>query len=133
VAARLSRQPGEPVVFIERLRFLDDLPLSLDTTYLDPGIGAAVLRRPLESNDIFALIEELTGHRLGHADLAVEAVAADAHSAAILAIPQSSPVLLMERLTHADGGEPVDLEYIRLRGDRITLRGKLTRSQGELS
>jgi GntR family transcriptional regulator len=34
---------------------------------------------------------------------------------------------LMERLTHLDDGRPVDLEYIRMRGDRITLRGNLMR------
>ena len=33
----------------------------------------------------------------------------------------------LERLTHLDDGRPVDLEYIRMRGDRITLRSNLIR------
>jgi GntR family transcriptional regulator len=127
VARRLQLQPGESVLFIERLRFLGDLPLSLDKTYLAPDVGAEVLRHSLESNDIFALLEEVTGQRLGSAALAVEAVPADAHSAAILQVPEGAAVLLLERLTHLDDGRPVDLEYIRLRGDRITLRGNLVR------
>lgn len=133
IADRLGVPPGAEVVFIERLRFLGAEPLSLDTTYLVRDIGAAVLERPLESNDVFALIEQVTGRRLGAATLAVEAVAADAHSAALLRLAPAAPVLLLERLTHIDDGTPVDLEYIRMRGDRITLRGTLTRTDGEQS
>lgn len=127
VAAKLCLSPGEPVVFIERLRYLGELPLSLDMTYLAPDIGAEVTRHDLVSNDVFALIETVTGARLGNASLAVEAVPADAHSAAILQVPDTASLLLLERLTHLDDGRPVDLEYIRMRGDRITLRGNLIR------
>jgi GntR family transcriptional regulator len=127
VANRLQLSPGEPVVFIERLRYLGDLPLSLDMTYLVPDIGEAVIAHSLETNDIFALIEQVTDQRLGSANLAVEAVPADAHSAAILQVPDGAAVLLLERLTHLADGRPVDLEYIRMRGDRITLRGNLVR------
>jgi GntR family transcriptional regulator len=127
VANRLALRPGEPVVFIERLRYLGDLPLSLDMTYLVPDVGEAVIAHDLETNDIFSLIEQVTAERLGNANLAVEAVPADAHSAAILQVPDGAAVLLLERLTHLSDGRPVDLEYIRMRGDRITLRSNLIR------
>jgi GntR family transcriptional regulator len=129
VARRLLLEPGERVVFVERLRYLGDLPLSLDLTYLSPDIGAEVLRHSLEANDIFALIEDVSGQPLGSATLAVEAIPADAHSAATLDVPNGAPLLMLERLTRLHDGQPVDLEYIRMRGDRITLRGNLTRSK----
>jgi GntR family transcriptional regulator len=128
VARRLRLQPGEQVVYIERLRYLGDLPLSLDLTYLAPDIGAEILQHPLETNDVFALIEAVTGQRLGSATLALEAVSADPHSAATLAVPDGAALLMLERLTSLDDGRPVDLEYIRMRGDRITMRGSLIRS-----
>ena len=127
VAHKLRLSPGEPVVFIERLRYLGDLPLSLDMTYLSQDVGDAVLEHSLETNDVFALIELVTGQCLGNATLAVEAVPAEPHSAAILQVPDTAALLLLERLTHLDDGRPVDLEYIRMRGDRITLRGNLIR------
>jgi GntR family transcriptional regulator len=127
VANKLGLGPGEPVVFVERLRYLGDLPLSLDMTYLVADIGEAVIEHSLETNDVFSLIETVTGRRLGNAGLAVEAVSADPHSAAILQVPASASLLLLERLTHLDDGRPVDLEYIRMRGDRITLRSNLIR------
>ena len=128
VASRLRLEHGEPAVFIERLRYLGDLPLSLDLTYLSPDIGSQILCHPLENNDLFELIEEVSGQRLGSAALALEAIPADAHSAATLQVPDGAALLMLERLTSLDDGRPVDLEYIRMRGDRITMRGNLTRS-----
>jgi GntR family transcriptional regulator len=128
VAQRLRLQPGQQVVFVERLRYLGGLPLSLDLTYLAPDIGTEVLTHPLESNDVFALVEQVSGHRLGSASLALEAIPADAHSAAALQVPDGAALLMLERLTSLDDGTPVDLEYIRMRGDRITMRGSLIRS-----
>ena len=129
VARRLHLAPGQEVVFIERLRYLGELPLSLDLTYLAPDLGAQVLRHSLETNDVFALIEQVSGQRLGSATIAVEAVSADPHSAATLQMPDGAALLMLERLTTLDDGRPVDLEYIRMRGDRITMRGNLTRSE----
>ncbi|MBF6089837.1 GntR family transcriptional regulator [Nocardia cyriacigeorgica] len=128
VARRLALEPGTRVVYIERLRYLGDLPLSLDLTYLAPGVGAAVLEHDLERTDIFVLLEQISGQSLGSADLAVEALCADPHTAATLDIPAGAALLMLERLTRLDDGTPVDLEYVRLRGDRITLRGSLSRS-----
>jgi GntR family transcriptional regulator len=75
---------------------------------------------------VFALIERR--HRLGSATLVLEAIPADPHSAAALQVPDGAPLLMLERLTSLDDGRPVDLEYIRMRGDRITMRGNLVRS-----
>lgn len=129
VAHRLQLQPGQQAVFIERLRYLGDLPLSLDLTYLAPDIGAQILAHSLEDNDLFVLIEQVSGQRLGAAALALEAIPADAHSAATLQVPDGAPLLMLERLTSLDDGRPVDLEYIRMRGDRITMRGNLLRAE----
>jgi GntR family transcriptional regulator len=133
VARRLQLEPGEQAVFIERLRYLGDLPVSLDLTYLTRDIGTQILDHPLENplehQDLFALIEQITGQRLGSASLALEAIPADAHSAATLQVPDGAALLMLERLTSLDDGRPVDLEYIRMRGDRITMRGNLIRSK----
>ncbi|MFE5288192.1 GntR family transcriptional regulator [Nocardia sp. NPDC056611] len=127
VARKLRLEPGEQAVYIERLRWFGDLPLSLDLTYLVPGIGDQVVTRDLETNDVFALIEQISGGPLGSAELALEAITADAHSAMTLQMPEGGALLLLERLTSLEDGRPVDLEYIRMRGDRITMRGSLIR------
>ncbi|MFC7743233.1 GntR family transcriptional regulator [Nocardiopsis composta] len=127
VAHRLRLDPGSPAVYVERLRRVGGLPLSLDLTYLAPDVGTPLIGEDLENNDVFALIEEVCGRPLGDADITLEAVGADPHSAAVLQAPPRAALLLLERLTHLDDGRPVDLEYIRFRGDRLTMHGRLTR------
>ncbi|MFD7836200.1 GntR family transcriptional regulator [Streptomyces sp. NPDC059761] len=128
VAGRLGLPEHSDVLYIERLRRLNGLPLSLDLTYVPLDIGAELLGCDLENTDVFRLLESLTGQPLGHAEITLEAVNADAHSAAVLQAPRGAAVLMLERLTHLGAGRPVDLEFIRFRGDRITMSGLLHRS-----
>jgi GntR family transcriptional regulator len=127
VARRLGLANSTKVVYLERLRSLNGLVLSLDLTYLHPDVGQAVLSEDLVANDVFVLIERLSGQRLGTADISVEAVNADPHSAALLQVPEGSALLMLERLAHLEDGSPVDLEYIRFRGDRVRMNGRLSR------
>lgn len=127
VAARLELPPGHEAVYLERLRRLNSFPLSLDLTYLAPEVGAPLLSADLVNNDIFVLIEQICGQRLGTAEVTVEAVNADPHSAAVLEVPRGAALLMVERLTRLANGRPVDLEYIRFRGDRLTLSGRMQR------
>ncbi|GAA1415325.1 GntR family transcriptional regulator [Streptomyces thermospinosisporus] len=128
VAGRLGVPPGSDVLYIERLRRLNGLPLSLDLTYIPLDIGTALLGADLENTDVFRLLEAVAGQPLGHAEITLEAVTADTHSAAVLEAPHGAAVLMLERLTHLADGRPVDLEFIRFRGDRITMSGLLRRS-----
>jgi GntR family transcriptional regulator len=128
VARRLELEPDSSVVYIERLRRLNGSPLSLDLTYISPAVGEPLLRADLEGQDVFHLIEQTSGRRLGAAELTVEAVNADPHSAAVLGVPRGAALLMMERLSHFEDGSPVDLEYIRFRGDRLVIRAETHRS-----
>ncbi|MCK2218362.1 GntR family transcriptional regulator [Actinomadura sp. ATCC 31491] len=131
VSHRLGLAPGEPVVYLERLRRLGGLPLSLDLTYLVRDVGEPLFDADLEHNDIFVLLETIAGQPLGAAELTLEAVNADPHTAAVLGAPRAAALLMVERLTHLADGRPVDLEFIRFRGDRLTMRGRLNRTAEE--
>ncbi|MGW9534975.1 GntR family transcriptional regulator [Streptomyces anthocyanicus] len=82
IASRLEVPAGAGGVYVERLRRLDGLPLSLDTSYLTVDVGRAVLAGDLRDRDVFGLIEEAAGARLGRAEVAVHAVNADPGTAA---------------------------------------------------
>ncbi|MEU7875831.1 GntR family transcriptional regulator [Dactylosporangium sp. NPDC049140] len=131
VARRLGLDGGDRVVYVERVRHLCGLPLSLDLTYLAHDIGEPLLGADLGHRDIFGLIEELAGQPLGAAEISLEAVNADPHTAALLETTDRAALLMVERLTRLADGRPVDLEWIRFRGDRITMRGELRRTGSE--
>jgi GntR family transcriptional regulator len=128
VARRLRLPEGSSVVYIERVRALNGVPLSLDLTYITEEFGVPLLDADLECQDVFRLLEASSGQALGAADLAMEAVNADPHSATVLGIPRGGALLMVERLTHIADGTPVDLEYLRFRGDRLTMRARTHRA-----
>jgi GntR family transcriptional regulator len=127
VAARLALEPGAATVYIERLRTLGGLPLSLDTTYLTVDIGRRLLDCDLAGRDLFALIEETSGCRLGSAEVSVHAVSAGPDTAGLLEIAPGAAVFAIERLTRLVDGRPVDAESMHIRADRLTLQATLHR------
>ncbi|WP_250573564.1 GntR family transcriptional regulator [Nonomuraea sediminis] len=128
VVSERLRTTGQ-VVYIERLRRLNGVPLSLDLTYLTRDMGEPLMDADLVHNDVFILLEGIAGRPLGTAELTIEAVSADPHTAAVLGTTRGAALLMVERLAHLSDGRPVDLEFIRFRGDRLTMRGHLNRTE----
>lgn len=135
VARRLDLPEGSPVVYLERLRRVDGIPVSLDSTYLIPEVGEPLLARAretphtLENHDVFDLIETAAGMPLGSAEVSVHAMVPDAATCAVLEMPAGGAVLAVERLTRLADGRPADLEFLHLRGDRLTLHATLDRAK----
>lgn len=127
VSDRLQLAAGDEVVLIERVRHLDGKPLSLDISYLPADLARPLLDVDLTSNDVFVVLDGPLGLRLGAARLSIEAIRADASVARLLALPSGSPLLMVDRLTHLEDGRPIDLEFLRYRGDRLTLTTWLIR------
>jgi len=127
VRERLGLPDGAAAVHLERLRRLGGHPLSVDTTWLAPDVGRAVLTRDLVNRDVFDLIEESTGAVLGEAELTVHAVNADPDTAALLEIADGAAVFAIDRLTRLADGRPVDAESLRVRADRLALHALLHR------
>lgn len=130
VARKLQVEEGSPTMFVERLRSVGGVPLSLDTSWLRAEAIPALVGADLQRTDMFSLIEARLGLTLGWAELTTEAVSADDSIAVLLGIRPGSPLLLLHRLTYLDDETPFDLESIRYRGDRICLVNTLSRSVG---
>jgi GntR family transcriptional regulator len=128
VARRLHVEEDSPIVFVERLRSVGGVPLSIETTYLRPEAIPFILDADLERTDVFALLETHLPRSLGWAETTTEAVPADEATATLLHIRPGSPLLLLHRLTYLDDETPFDLEAIRYRGDRLCLVATLPRT-----
>ena len=128
VAHKLGLEEGSPILFVERLRSVGGLPLSLDATFLRPEALPVLLDADFARIDIFSLIEGEFGLTLGWAEVTTEAVPADEPTATLLRIRPGSPLLLVHRLTYLDDQTPFDLEVIRYRGDRFRLVTAVPRS-----
>jgi GntR family transcriptional regulator len=117
VAERLQVVEGSPLMEFRRVRYANGNIISLDITYVRRTLGERLAREDLVRRDIFLIIENDYGIPLGHADLKIDAIAADAALAKPLDIAIGAPVLRTERLTWSRSGDPLDFEYLYYPGD----------------
>lgn len=127
VASRLALPAGIDVVCLQRLRLLDAQPLSLDISYLPARLLPVLQAADLRSRDVFDVLENDASLPLAHADLVLDAIAADGATASVLGVPVAAPLLRVERLSVARSGEPVDFEYLYCRTDQCQFRQRITR------
>ncbi|MDF3865697.1 GntR family transcriptional regulator [Pseudomonas denitrificans (nom. rej.)] len=131
VAARLQVAEGESVVQIKRARLVNRELVSLEITWLPEHVGKRLEKADLVSRDIFLILENDCALPLGHADLAIDAILADAELASALEVEEGSPVMRIERLTHTADGAPLDYEHLYYRGDAFQYRLRIDRPKGQ--
>jgi len=127
IAVRLGVPEGSSITEVRRVRHLNREPILFETLYVSSSIGERLIKEDLASRDIFLIEENDYGIPLGFADLAIDAVLADAQTAEFLQIAEASPILRVERLTHTEDGTPLNFEYLFCRADNFQFRLRITR------
>ena len=127
VAEKLQLPKRAKVTELQRLRFLNREPISLDVTYVPSAIGQRLAKEDLAARDIFVILENDYGLALGHAELQIGSTLADETLAAQLKVEAGSPVLFIERTTHTADGAPIDYEHLYYRGDAFQYKVRVDR------
>ena len=128
IATGLGLPPGASVVVIERLRFVDDEPWVLVTTYLPLDVAPGLVDDDLTDQSLYALLEHRYKVHLTHGRRGVEAAAASDNLAAALHIKPGDPVLVLRSTSHS-GERPVEMFVAYHRGDRSRFEVTLQRSR----
>ena len=126
VVAALDLQPGEDVVEVKRVRYLNRSPVCIDHSYFPMDIGRKMFSLDL-SGDIFPLLENFFGIPLGGADIGLDAILADEEAQQYLNLKAGEAILRVERLTHDQEGRPIDFEYLCSRGDSYKYQFRIDR------
>ena len=126
VAAALDLQPGEEVVEVKRVRYLNRSPVCIDDSYFPMDIGQKLFGLDL-SGDIFPLLENFFGIPLGGADIGLDAILADEDAQKYLNLKTGEAILRVERLTHNQEGRPIDFEYLCYHGDSFKYQFRIDR------
>lgn len=129
VASRLALEQGERVAEIHRVRLLDRVPTSYEITFLPEALGKKLQRADLATRDIFLILENDCGIKLGSADLGIDAIAAQGKIAQQLEIKRDAPILRVKRLTHDSAGQPIDYEYLYFKGGNFQYRLRVDRKR----
>ena len=118
VASALAIEPGEPTLYVERLRVAGGEPLLLEQVHLPAERFPGLLASDLERGSLYDLLTLRYGTRLARAREALEPVLLRAREARLLDQPARTPALLIEGITFSADGTPVEFARSYVRGDR---------------
>jgi len=127
VAARLALEPGAPVLQLDRLRFVDGVPLVFVTTYLPYDRCPQLLREDLTHQSLYALLEDKYGLVIARGRRTIEAVAASDTEARLLGVESGAPLLHLDSISYLEDGTPIEFYHALHRGDRSRFEVELIR------
>jgi GntR family transcriptional regulator len=127
IAARLDVKPGTAIVEIERLRFVEDEPVVLTTTYLPHALAPGLDTADLTRRSLYEFLETECGLTLARGRRTIEAVAADARQARLLRIRKGAPLVFLLSMSYLSDGRPIEYYLAFHRGDRSRFEVELVR------
>lgn len=127
VAGYLRLRPGAPVVQIDRLRFVDDEPIVLVTTYLPEARCPGLVSADLTQQSLYAYLRETYGLAIERGHRSLEAVPASEHEAKLLGVKKGAPLILLDSVSYLADGTPIEYYHALHRGDRSRFEVELIR------
>jgi GntR family transcriptional regulator len=127
VAAYLGIEEGTEVVEIERLRFVQDEPIQLTTTYLPYRVCPELLHQDLTDRSLYIFLEKQCGIMIARGHRSIEAVAANDYEARLLQVKKGAPLIMLNSVSFLSDGTPVEYYHALHRGDRTRFEVELVR------
>ncbi len=99
----LGVEPDDTIVSVVRLRSLDGRPTMLERLFYTEAVGRRLFEVDLDAVSITEYLASV-GHPIVGLQHVIDAVAADEQDAALLRVPQGTPILRLSRISRdADG------------------------------
>ncbi len=127
VAGFLGIQPGVEVVDIQRLRFINDEPIQLVTTYIPYQVYPPLASVDLTNRSLYEFLETEGGIYLMRGKRYIEAVLANETEALLLGIDRGAPLLMLDSISYMENGQSVEYYHALHRGDRSRFEVELVR------
>jgi GntR family transcriptional regulator len=119
-ASALSVHPSELVYRMKRLRFVDQEPVAVVTSYLPERIFQGLDKQDLEGQSLYYIFEQIYGRALLRSEQIIGAVNAGHEEAQILQIRVGAALLVIRETAFDVQETPLEYAVSLLRGDRYT-------------
>jgi GntR family transcriptional regulator len=118
--------PGDPLLSLRRLRFLEDRPVAVDEALVPLAIAPHLAEADVARTSLY---DELAaaGSEPVRADYDVGAIAVEEPDASLLGVSPGSPGLLAHTRSHSADGRVVEVCMTVYRGDRYRFQATLSR------
>lgn len=120
----LELSEGEAVVYIRRLRMANQIPISIDTSFLPFKLCPEILDADLAGGSLFAALNRLYGLEPVKGENWLEPIIATPDIAQLLDVQQSTPLLLMYGVSRLSDNTPIEYSKGIWRGDKVRFEFK---------
>jgi GntR family transcriptional regulator len=130
-ALYLEITPGTLVVDIMRLRFVNDAPIQVVTSYIPYALCPKVAEVDLTNRSLYTFLENECGLLLSHGKRFIEAVAANESEAKLLQVKRGAPLIMLDSVSYLEDCKPVEYYHALHRGDRSRFEIELVRVRNQ--
>lgn len=128
IAGKLQVAEGTSLFLLRRLRLAGGEPMGLQTVHIPSTFVPGIADVDFGAASLYKTLEERYGLVPDHASQKHFATAVDGNEAGLLKVLAGVPALGGERLTFLRGGQPLELTYSIMRGDRYQIQLSLVRA-----
>ena len=123
---KLNIQKDKHIIYIKRLRSIDNEPILLQETYIPYHICPLLLEEDIEHQSLFDLFEKKYGIKITRVKNYIEIMHLNSDEARLISLPEGSPAILLDQ--HFSSGETLVM-YTRSikRTDRFRFLMELVR------
>jgi GntR family transcriptional regulator len=129
VAHFLNIEPGDQVIDILRLRYINEEPIQLVTTYIPFNICPGLAQVDLTNLSLYEYLEKECGIFIAKGRRYIEAVLANDSEAALLGIERGAPLIMLDSISFSESDQPIEYYHALHRGDRSRFEVELVRAR----
>ena len=134
IARYLEIPPEAPIIQLCRLRFVQNEPIVLVTSYLPHALCPGLEEVDFRQQSLYVYLERTYGLVIARGRRRIEAIVADAHEAELLQVAVGAPLLLLDSVSYLEDNTPLEYYHAAHRGDRSQFEVELVRirEQGQM-
>ena len=124
IADQLQIQPGSSVIWLETLRLVESIPMSVISHFL-PYVGLEIIYEEYQGGSLHQLLED-KGVLLRRKMSLISAQLPRGEDASLLQMPRNQPILRVKSVNvEIPTNLPVEYAVVRTRADRVQLHVEL--------
>lgn len=130
VASNLHITPGDLVLQLDRLRYIDKEPIVLTSTYIPSHLVPGLEKVELSKESLYGVLENNYGVVLTRGYRTIGATVANEYQAELFKINIGDPLIVINNIDYSADGTPFEYYYGLYRGDRNIFEVEMVRQQG---
>jgi GntR family transcriptional regulator len=130
LADTLALETEAPLIKLIRLRFVQDEPIVLVTSYLPYDLCPRLIEADLRQQSLYAFLKREYGLSVARGQRFIDAVVANEQEANLLQTEKGAPLLRLESVSYLEDGRPLEYFHGVWRGDRSRFEVEIDRALG---